>query len=129
MNASEHASAAELFLPLSSSHAATRPSPPTSSMKFACAADSAYTIDDLTQRDVPQLGLHASSFRDATFVAFSWPRTLMDGAAYRALVANCAAKLAGSSTFIEADSGKEDVLASGDLDDPSLSSHIERPCD
>ncbi|KPM45555.1 hypothetical protein AK830_g944 [Neonectria ditissima] len=43
-------------------------------------------LDDYINSDIPQLGLHIVSFKDATIVSIYWPHTLFDAMGKRALM-------------------------------------------
>lgn len=44
------------------------------------------TIDEMIDRDLPQLSLHITSFQDATLVGISWPHSAMDSLGFKAFL-------------------------------------------
>jgi hypothetical protein len=94
-------------------------------------------VDDLTESDYSQTALHVSSFHDATFVAISFPLTLMDGFVLGGLLQNWCAMLADShrDVVVHAYDGKKDALAVCEAAHtgwtpfccPQLSEHPARP--
>ncbi|TQV91243.1 BCL5p [Cordyceps javanica] len=44
------------------------------------------TIDDMVDRDLPQVSLHIVRFRDATLVSISWPHCVMGSSGFRILL-------------------------------------------
>lgn len=46
------------------------------------------TLQEMAEKQFPQLSLHITTFDDATVIVLSWPHTLMDGVGVRALLHN-----------------------------------------
>ncbi|RCI11514.1 hypothetical protein L249_7718 [Ophiocordyceps polyrhachis-furcata BCC 54312] len=62
---------------------------------FLAPRDYPKTLQDMISRDLPQLSLHITSFRNATLVAIAWPHTLMDAIGQQALLRSWSLVLAG----------------------------------
>jgi hypothetical protein len=89
---SSHALGAQI--PRPQSRPSIHPGPPVF-RAFAAPEDAPETLDDYLYADRPQLGLHVTSFTDATLVAVSWPHTLMDVMGLQAVLRGWSMILAG----------------------------------
>ncbi|KAM3545477.1 hypothetical protein ARSEF1564_001639 [Beauveria bassiana] len=68
------------------------------------------TLAEHISRGLPQLGLHVTTFRDATLMELTWPHTVMDGTGQRDLLAAWSLALAGRAHDIPPLAGaREDV--------------------
>lgn len=69
------------------------------------------TFDSLVRRGLPQLLLHITSFKDATFVSVVWPHTLTDASGILDMLKNWSLVLAGRETEVQPVLGAlDDVL-------------------
>ncbi|KAM4058420.1 DDE superfamily endonuclease [Hirsutella rhossiliensis] len=66
------------------------------------------TIEEVIERDAPQISLHITSFNDATVVALCWPHVLMDVMGLRALLRNWSLILNGNEDGISSIIGTRD---------------------
>lgn len=68
------------------------------------------TLREHIDHGLPQLGLHISTFKDATLIELTWPHTVMDGTGQRELLAAWSLALAGREHEIKPLAGaREDV--------------------
>ncbi|PFH61754.1 hypothetical protein XA68_16374 [Ophiocordyceps unilateralis] len=76
------------------------------------------TLEQMTDRDMPQLQLHIESFQDGTLVTVSFPHVLMDGIGFKSVLTAWSLVLAGREQDVPAVHGaKTDVLQSACIDE------------
>lgn len=83
------------------------------------------TFNGMIDHDVPQLSLRITSFEDATFVALSWPHTLMDGTGAHALLQAWSSVLAGKEQDVPAVLGAKDDIVSQAINTDDGRAHEE----
>ncbi len=93
------------------------------------APGSPKTLQEHINRGLPQLGLHITTFSDATLVELAWPHTVMDGTGQRELLAAWSLALAGRAQEIQPLLGaREDVVwaIAGQYTDEQLGPSVAR---
>ncbi|KAH6625503.1 hypothetical protein C7974DRAFT_463960 [Boeremia exigua] len=79
--------------------------------ELATSSDAPVTLEDLLVEDTPQMSVHITAFTNATFVALSWPHTLMDVMGQRALLKAWSMVLAGRESEVPPVLGaRDDIL-------------------
>ncbi|KAJ3475672.1 hypothetical protein NLG97_g9380 [Lecanicillium saksenae] len=72
-------------LPRPTPHTSIHPTP-YQQIDLAIREDMPRTIDEMVDRDIPQISLHVVSFQDATLVSIAWPHSVMGSAGFGHLV-------------------------------------------
>ena len=71
---------------------------------------------EMTEKDIPPISVHVTSFLDATIIALSWPHQLMDAMGGKALLAGWSSVLAGREDEVpEVIGAREDILQHPDI--------------
>lgn len=84
-------------------------------------------LADFLYTDLPQLGVHVVSFRDATLVSLTWPHTLFDGMGQKELFQAWSLVLQGRDDEVRPLQGVEDdPLAEFGLDPEERYKHADR---
>ncbi|KAL2059813.1 hypothetical protein VTL71DRAFT_10197 [Oculimacula yallundae] len=69
-------------LPIPTENASAQPNP-YDLISLGVRAEVPKTVEDMLDRDLPQISLHVTSFQDATLVGISWPHCVMDSLGYK----------------------------------------------
>ncbi|KAF4438050.1 Chloramphenicol acetyltransferase-like domain [Fusarium acutatum] len=78
---------------------------------FGIPPNAPASLKDYTSRDVPMIGLHITTFQDATIVNVAWPHVLFDAVGFSHLIKAWSAVLAGHKERVPNIIGaKDDVL-------------------
>lgn len=84
---------------------------PAPEATFISRPDFPATVDEMIRRDMPQLLLHVTSFRNATLVSLVWPHTIADAFGVVQLLQNWSLVLAGRAEQVSPILGaNDDVL-------------------
>jgi hypothetical protein len=68
-------------------------------------------VEDMIDKDLPQISLHVTSFQDATLVGISWPHCVMDSLGYKAFLQGWSLVLGGRESEVpELLGARHDVL-------------------
>lgn len=80
------------------------------------------TIDDMIDRDLPQLSVHVTSFQDATLVGISWPHSAMDSLGFKTFLQSWSLVVQGREMEVPSLLGaSEDVMLHMENQEPTSS--------
>ncbi|CZR65591.1 uncharacterized protein PAC_15491 [Phialocephala subalpina] len=75
------------------------------------------TVEDMVNKDLPQISLHVTSFQDATLVGISWPHCVMDSLGYKAFLHGWSLVLGGRESEVPKLLGaRHDVLLEAEME-------------
>ncbi|TVY60864.1 Transcriptional regulator sdnM [Lachnellula suecica] len=103
-------------LPVPTKNTSIQPNP-YNLINLGVRPDIPKTVEDMVDRDLPQISLHVTSFQDATLVAISWPHCVMDSLGFKTFLHAWSLVLGGQPSAVPNLLGaRHDVLLEAESD-------------